>query len=135
MCYTNFISWASLVAQTLKNLHAIWISFFFLVFLSEFLIWWFIMMFFSLPCLFVSYLCSRFRFYGYHEVCMFVLSHSIMLTLWPHALYPARLLCPWGLSRQEYWSGLHALLQGIFPTQWLKPGLPHYRQILYYLSH
>ena len=22
-----------------------------------------------------------------------------------------------GFSRQEYWSGLHALLQGIFPTQ------------------
>ena len=22
-----------------------------------------------------------------------------------------------GLSRQKYWSGLHALLQGIFPTQ------------------
>ena len=25
-----------------------------------------------------------------------------------------------GFSRQEYWSGLHALLQGIFPTQWSK---------------
>ena len=22
-----------------------------------------------------------------------------------------------GFSRQEYWSGLHALLQGVFPTQ------------------
>ena len=31
--------------------------------------------------------------------------------------------------------GCHALLQGIFPTQWLNPGLPHYRQILYHLSH
>ena len=34
-----------------------------------------------LTSLFVSYLCSRFRFYGYHEVCTFVLSRSIMLTL------------------------------------------------------
>jgi len=30
--------------------------------------------------------------------------------------------------------GYHALLQGIFPTQGSNPGLPHYRQILYYLS-
>ena len=29
----------------------------------------------------------------------------------------------------------HALLQGIFPTQGSKPGLPHCRQILYCLSH
>ena len=29
----------------------------------------------------------------------------------------------------------HALLQGIFPTEGLNPGLPHCRQILYYLSH
>ena len=26
--------------------------------------------------------------------------------LWPYGLYPARLLCPRGFSRQEYWSGL-----------------------------
>uniref|UniRef100_A0AC11E3T0 Uncharacterized protein n=1 Tax=Ovis aries TaxID=9940 RepID=A0AC11E3T0_SHEEP len=31
--------------------------------------------------------------------------------------------------------GCHALLQGIFPTQGLNPGLPHCRQILYRLSH
>ena len=36
-------------------------------------------------------------------------------------------------SRQEYWSGCHFLLQGIFPTQGLNPGL-HCRQILYWLS-
>jgi len=29
----------------------------------------------------------------------------------------------------------HALLQGIFPTQGSNPGLPHYRQIPYHLSH
>ena len=40
-----------------------------------------------------------------------------------------------GLSRQEYWSGLHALLQGIFPTQGLIPGLLHCGQTLYCLSH
>ena len=31
--------------------------------------------------------------------------------------------------------GCHALLQGIFPTQGLNPGLPHCRQILYHLIH
>ena len=41
-----------------------------------------------------------------------------------------------GFSRQEYWSGYcHFLLQGIFPTQGLNPGLPHCRQMLYRLSH
>ena len=31
--------------------------------------------------------------------------------------------------------GCHALLQGIFLTQGSNPGLPHCKQILYYLSH
>ena len=31
--------------------------------------------------------------------------------------------------------GCHALLQGIFPSQGLSPGLPHCRRILYCLSH
>ena len=31
--------------------------------------------------------------------------------------------------------GCHVLLQGIFLTQEWNPGLPHYRQILYHLSH
>ena len=31
--------------------------------------------------------------------------------------------------------GCHALHQDIFPTQRSNPGLPHYRQILYHLSH
>ena len=31
--------------------------------------------------------------------------------------------------------GCHALLQGIFPTQGLDPGLSHCRRILYHLSH
>ena len=36
---------------------------------------------------------------------------------------------------QEYWRGLQALLQGIFPTQGSYPGLLHCRWILYQLSH
>ena len=37
-----------------------------------------------------------------HRCCRSVMSNS----LWPHGLYPTRLICPWGFSRQEYWSGL-----------------------------
>ena len=32
-------------------------------------------------------------------------------------------------------AGCHALLQGIFPTQGLNPGIPHCKLILYCLSH
>ena len=42
-------------------------------------------------------------------------------------------------SRPEYWTilkeGSLSLLQGIFLTQWLNPGLPHCRRIFYQLSH
>ena len=40
-----------------------------------------------------------------------------------------------GFSRQEYWSGVPLLLQGIFLTQGSNLGLPLNRQILYCLSH
>ena len=40
-----------------------------------------------------------------------------------------------GFPRQKYWNGLHFLLQGIFLTQGLNPGLLHCRQMLYHLSH
>ena len=49
----------------------------------------------------------------------------------PHGLYPSRLLCPWGFSRQEYGSGLPCPPPGDLPN----PGLSHCRQILYHLSH
>ena len=39
-----------------------------------------------------------------------------------------------GFSRQEYWSGCHALLQGIFLTQGSNPGLLHGRQSLHSVS-
>ena len=43
-----------------------------------------------------------------------------------HGIFQARVL-------QEYCNGF--LLQGIFLTQGLNPGLPHCRQTLYHLSH
>ena len=35
----------------------------------------------------------------------------------------------------QHYVGSHALLQGIFLTQGSNPDLPHYRQILFNLSH
>ena len=51
-------------------------------------------------------------------------------SLWPHGLYS-----PWDCPGQNTGVGTLSLLQGIFPTQGLSPGLPHCRRILYQLSH
>ena len=56
-------------------------------------------------------------------------------SLQTHGLQPARLLCSWNSPGQNTGVGCHSLLQGIFPTQRVNPGLPHCRQILYCLSH
>ena len=42
-------------------------------------------------------------------------------SLWPHGLYPTRLLCPWGVSRQEYWNGLPCPPPGDLPNPGIKP--------------
>ena len=51
-------------------------------------------------------------------------------SLQPHGLYS-----PWDSPGQDAGMGSHSVLQGMFPTQGLNPGLPHYRRILYQLSH
>ena len=51
-------------------------------------------------------------------------------TLWPLGLYT-----PWNSPGQNTRVDSHSLLQGIFSTQGLNPGLPHCRRILYPLSH
>ena len=48
---------------------------------------------------------------------------------------PTRLLCPWDSPGKNTGVGCYALLQGIFSTQGLNPGLLPCRQILYCLSH
>ena len=67
---------------------------------------------------------------------------------WSHSVVSGRLFAAsWtvahqaplsmGSSRQEYWSGCHCLLQGIFPTQGSSPGFLRCRQTLSHshLSH
>ena len=55
-------------------------------------------------------------------------------SLWPHGLWPARLLHPWDFPGKNTGVGCQFLLQGIFPTQGLNPCLLHCRWILYQLS-
>ena len=55
-------------------------------------------------------------------------------SLQPHGLQITRLLCPWNFPGNDIGVGCHFLLQGIFPTQGLNPGLLNCRQILYRLS-
>ena len=45
------------------------------------------------------------------------------------------LLCPWDSPGKNTGVGCHFPLQGIFPTQGSNPGLLHWDQILYHLSH
>ena len=54
-----------------------------------------------------------------------VLSCSVMSnSLRPHGLGPPRLLCPWGFSRQEYWSGVPCPLPGDLPNPGIEPMSP-----------
>ena len=58
-------------------------------------------------------------------------SHSVVSdTLWPLGLYS-----PWNSPGQNTGVGSLSLLQRMFPTQELNPGLLHCGQILYQLSH
>ena len=56
-------------------------------------------------------------------------------TLQPHGLWLTRLLCPRDSPGKNTGGGGHSLLQGIFLTRGSNPGLLHYRQTLYHLSH
>ena len=56
-------------------------------------------------------------------------------SLRPHGLQPPRLLHPWDFPGKSSGVGCRFLLQGIFVTQGLNPGLLHCRRMLYPLSH
>ena len=62
----------------------------------------------------VLFLFSPSNFFVFSCVCLVV--QSCMTLLWPHGLQPAMLLCPWGFSRQEYWSGLTCPFSGGLPN-------------------
>ena len=61
----------------------------------------------------------------HHPVTSLVLSPSVLSdTLRRHGLLPARLLCLWTFSRQEYWSGLSFPPAGYFPDLGIEPVSP-----------
>ena len=71
-----------------------------------------------------------------HKVKVKVKSLSrvgLFATSW--AVACTRLLRPWDFLDKSTGVGCHFRLQGIFPTQGSNPGLLHYRQMLYHLSH
>ena len=79
--------------------------------------------------------CSMVKHYSFPSVRLrvgmfscFATSHS----LWPHGLWPTRLLCAWDSPGKNTRVGCHGLLQGIFPTQGSNPCLLYYRWILYH---
>ena len=57
------------------------------------------------------------------------------LTLLALQLEPTSLFCPWNSPGKNTGVGCLFLLQGIFPTQGLNPGLLHCRWGLYHMSH
>ena len=65
--------------------------------------------------------------------CLVAKLFKSFVTLW--TLGPARALCSWDFPGKNAAVNFHSLLQGIFPTQGLNPGLPHCRQMLYRLSY
>ena len=68
-------------------------------------------------------------------MCCAMLSHSIMSnSLQPHGCSLPGSSVHSDSPDKNTGVGGHALLQGIFPTQGSKPGLPHCRQILYQLG-
>ena len=80
-----------------------------------------------------AYVCV-YNFYLYSiDICIYlcinrycaVLSHSVVSdSLQLHGLSSARLLCPWGFSRQEYWSGLPCPPPGDLPNPGIEPRSP-----------
>ena len=61
-------------------------------------------------------------FTQYDNLCAWLLSHVwLFVTLWTVA---CRLLCPWGFSRQEYWSGLPCPPPGDLPNPGIEPRSP-----------
>ena len=71
----------------------------------------------------------------FHVLCCAVLSHSVCPTLRDPMDCSLPGCSVYGVSPHKYTGvGCHMLLQEIFPTQGLNPGLPHYKQILFFFN-
>ena len=81
------------------------------------------------PCLLYIILSANVQFI-LKDPCCAVLCLAVSDSLQPHGLHSPR-----NSPGQNTGVGSLSLLQGIFPTQGLNPGLPHCRRILYCLNH
>ena len=72
-----------------------------------------------------------FSFFDIKLILQACASHSVM----SDSLRPRGLYSPWNSLGQITGVSSLSLLQGIFPTQGLNPGLLNWRQILYQLNH
>ena len=76
-----------------------------------------------------------------HRLCSSCREQMLSCSVVSDSLRPRGLYSPPGSSvhvdspDENTGMGCHALLQGIFSTQGLNPGLPRWRRILYFLSH
>ena len=58
-------------------------------------------------------------------VCVCARAHSVVSnTLWPHGLWPSRLLCPWNFPGKNTGVGFHFLLHGVLPDPRIEPVSP-----------
>ena len=70
------------------------------------------------------------------EALLLLFSCSVVSdSLQCYGLVPARLLCPWDSPGENTGVGLHALLQGIFPTQGLNPRLLNWQKNSLLMTH
>ena len=69
------------------------------------------------------------------RLTFFVSCSVVSNSLQSYGLEPPRPLCPWNSPGKNTGVGSHFFLQGIFLAQRSNPGVLHYRQILYHLSH
>ena len=87
--------------------------------------------YFTLKCFsFLLHKCLHWNAHHMKSVGCSVLSDSV--TPWTVA---HRLLCPWDSPGKTTGVGFHSLLKEIFLIQGLNPGILHWRQIVYRLSH
>ena len=68
-------------------------------------------------------------------VCVCVCDSFLVISNLCDPMDSTRLLCSWDSPGKNTGVGCHSLLQGIFPTQRLNPGLLQCRQSLFCLSH
>ena len=86
-------------------------------------------------CNFIYLIWDKIQEVGWWKVSLLHYLKSESRSVVSNSLQPHGLYSPWNSLGLNTGVGSLSLLQGVFQTQGLNPGLPHCRQILYQLSH